>query len=61
MSSFDFTSIGSALTDTGLPEKGVDFSGKSLKLDTAEDGKLPLHSRFSTCYFMIFTSDSLII
>lgn len=38
MASFDLNSINAALTDPGSTINGVDFSGKSLKLDTAHDG-----------------------
>ncbi|KAH9637229.1 hypothetical protein HF086_006873 [Spodoptera exigua] len=37
MSTFDLNSINSALSDSGRPINGVDFSGKSLKLDNAND------------------------
>lgn len=39
MATFDFNSINSALTDPSKLETGVDFSGKSLKLDSEKDGK----------------------
>lgn len=38
MTSFDFNAISSALDDPGKITSGVDFSGKSLKLNTAKDG-----------------------
>lgn len=38
MASFDLKSINSALNDSGTVLSGVDFSGKSLKLDTEKDG-----------------------
>lgn len=41
MTSFDLNSISSALNDPGRTIiSGVDFSGRSLKLDTAEDGMI---------------------
>lgn len=40
MTSFDFNAINSALNDNAGAPSGVDFSGKSLKLDTEKDGKL---------------------
>lgn len=38
MASFDLNSITKALSDPNRTSSGVDFSGKSLKLDTEKDG-----------------------
>ncbi|XP_026724523.1 ran GTPase-activating protein 1 isoform X2 [Trichoplusia ni] len=48
MSTFDFNSINAALSDSGKPTTGVDFSGKSLKLDTANDAK-PIVDAINSC------------
>ncbi|CAK1591659.1 unnamed protein product [Parnassius mnemosyne] len=48
MTSFDLNSITSALTDTNKPETGVDFSGKSLKLDTEKDAQ-PIIDAINAC------------
>nr|XP_049695800.1 ran GTPase-activating protein 1 [Helicoverpa armigera] len=48
MSNFDLNSINSALSDSGRPISGVDFSGKSLKLDTANDAQ-PIVDAINAC------------
>ncbi|KAJ8705048.1 hypothetical protein PYW08_012368 [Mythimna loreyi] len=48
MSTFDLNSINSALSDSGRPISGVDFSGKSLKLDTANDAQ-PIVDAINSC------------
>ncbi|CAD0207118.1 unnamed protein product [Chrysodeixis includens] len=48
MSTFDFKSINAALSDPGKPTSGVDFSGKSLKLDTANDAQ-PIVDAINSC------------
>uniref|UniRef100_A0A2A4K2T7 Uncharacterized protein n=1 Tax=Heliothis virescens TaxID=7102 RepID=A0A2A4K2T7_HELVI len=48
MSNFDLNSINSALSDSGRPISGVDFSGKSLKLDTAKDAQ-PIVEAINAC------------
>ncbi|KAJ8706815.1 hypothetical protein PYW07_012893 [Mythimna separata] len=48
MSTFDLNSINSALSDSGRPSSGVDFSGKSLKLDTANDAQ-PIVDAINSC------------
>ncbi|CAK1547922.1 unnamed protein product [Leptosia nina] len=48
MSSFDLNSITSALNDPGRTVSGVDFSGRSLKLDSAEDAK-PIVDAINAC------------
>ncbi|KPJ14058.1 Ran GTPase-activating protein 1 [Papilio machaon] len=48
MATFDFNSINSALTDTSRLETGVDFSGKSLKLDTEKDAQ-PIIDAINAC------------
>ncbi|XP_013178959.1 PREDICTED: ran GTPase-activating protein 1 [Papilio xuthus] len=48
MATFDFNSINSALTDTSKLETGVDFSGKSLKLDTEKDAQ-PIIDAINAC------------
>lgn len=48
MATFDLNSINSALSDSGRPISGVDFSGKSLKLDSANDAK-PIVDAINGC------------
>ncbi|XP_041983909.1 ran GTPase-activating protein 1 [Aricia agestis] len=48
MTSFDFNSINSVLGNLNRPVCGVDFSGKSLKLDTAADAK-PIIDAINAC------------
>lgn len=51
MASFDLNSINAALGTAKNQTSGVDFTGKSLKLDSEDDGKSsdPLYfSRIST-------------
>lgn len=48
MSAFDLNSINSALTDSGKTISGVDFSGQSLKLDTAKDAQ-PIIEAINAC------------
>ncbi|XP_075989803.1 ran GTPase-activating protein 1-like [Anticarsia gemmatalis] len=48
MFSFDLNSINSALADSGRPISGVDFSGKSLKLDSAQDAQ-PIVDAINAC------------
>lgn len=39
MATFDLNAINKALSDPNRITSGVDFSGKSLKLDTEKDGE----------------------
>ncbi|CAH1642833.1 unnamed protein product [Spodoptera littoralis] len=48
MSTFDLNSINSALSDSGRPISGVDFSGKSLKLNSADDAQ-PIVDAINGC------------
>ncbi|XP_013133422.1 PREDICTED: ran GTPase-activating protein 1-like [Papilio polytes] len=48
MATFDFNSINSALTDPSKLETGVDFSGKSLKLDSEKDAQ-PIIDAINAC------------
>ncbi|XP_049884164.1 ran GTPase-activating protein 1 [Pectinophora gossypiella] len=61
MSSFDLNSINTALNDTGRASSGVDFSGKSLKLDTEADAK-PIVDAINQCsdlQFLTLTGNTL--
>ncbi|CAH4033270.1 ran GTPase-activating protein 1 [Pieris brassicae] len=61
MNSFDLNSISSALNDPGRTISGVDFSGRSLKLDTAEDAK-PIVDAINACpdlQFLTLTGNTL--
>lgn len=42
MATFDLKTFATALNETNKTQSGVDFTGKSLKLDTENDGKLAL-------------------
>lgn len=53
MTSFDLNAINSALNDNASAPSGVDFSGKSLKLDTEKDGKL-LYSNCMRVNYMTY-------
>ncbi|XP_038221416.1 ran GTPase-activating protein 1 [Zerene cesonia] len=48
MASFDLNAISSALNDPGRTVSGVDFSGRSLKLDTEQDAK-PIIDAINAC------------
>ncbi|KAJ2942180.1 hypothetical protein O0L34_g15720 [Tuta absoluta] len=48
MTSYDLNSLGSALSDPDKVTSGVDFSGKSLKLDTEQDAK-PIIDAINKC------------
>ncbi|KAI5636840.1 ran GTPase-activating protein 1 [Phthorimaea operculella] len=48
MTSYDLNSLGSALNDPAKVTSGVDFSGKSLKLDTEQDAK-PIIDAINKC------------
>ncbi|CAH2064723.1 unnamed protein product, partial [Iphiclides podalirius] len=61
MTSFDLNSINAALTDSGVPENGVDFSGKSLKLDTEKDAQ-PIVDAINACkhlHYLALTGNTL--
>ncbi|CAB3252240.1 unnamed protein product [Arctia plantaginis] len=61
MSSFDLNSINAALTDPGSTINGVDFSGKSLKLDTAHDAQ-PIVEAINACpelHYLTLTGNTL--
>ncbi|XP_037303342.1 ran GTPase-activating protein 1 isoform X2 [Manduca sexta] len=53
MATFNFNSINAALTDPNQPESGVDFSGKSLKLDTEKDAQ-PIIDAINKCPNLVY-------
>ncbi|XP_052748230.1 ran GTPase-activating protein 1 [Galleria mellonella] len=61
MASFDLNSISTALSDPSRTISGVDFSGKSLKLDTEKDAQ-PIVDAINTCpdlHYLTLTGNTL--
>ncbi|XP_063630821.1 ran GTPase-activating protein 1 [Cydia splendana] len=61
MSTFDLKSFSSALNETNKVQSGVDFTGKSLKLDTEKDAK-DIVAAISACpdlYYLTLTGNTL--
>ncbi|XP_048002912.1 ran GTPase-activating protein 1 isoform X2 [Leguminivora glycinivorella] len=61
MATFDLKSFSSALNETNKVQSGVDFTGKSLKLDTEKDAK-DIVAAISACpdlYYLTLTGNTL--
>ncbi|XP_061727673.1 ran GTPase-activating protein 1 [Cydia pomonella] len=61
MATFDLKSFSSALNETNKVQSGVDFTGKSLKLDTEKDAK-DIIAAISACpdlYYLTLTGNTL--